>query len=248
MSIARAFHDDGEKTFLGRTGNLDGDDVIAQIVAQPQAARFITAKLWNYFAGQYPTDELNTALAAVFRANGNNFKPFLRVMFRSEEFYAADIIRNQVKSPVQWLIGSVRMLECDLPPTLVSCGMLRQLGQDLFAPPNVKGWDGGVTWITTNTLLARYNDAESLVEGTLPPLTADDFAKKPGGAGGEKAMKMLQRVRMGGVNVEKILTPEERGRQGHDGGLAPTPAVAIHAQGRPGAGVARISRFKNQIK
>jgi len=85
------------------------------------------------------------------------------------------------------------------------------LGQDLFAPPNVKGWDGGVTWITTNTLLTRYNDAEALVQGTLPPLTANDFAKKPGGAGGEKAMKVLQNVRMGGVNLEKILTPEERG-------------------------------------
>ena len=104
------FHDNGSKTFLGRTGNLNGDDVMAQIVAQPQAARFITAKLWNYFAGQPPPDELNDALAAVFRENGNNFKPFLRVMFRSEEFYDAAIIRNQVKSPVQWLVGSARML------------------------------------------------------------------------------------------------------------------------------------------
>jgi hypothetical protein len=84
------------------------------------------------------------------------------------------------------------------------------LGQDLFTPPNVKGWDGGVTWITTNTLLARYNDAQALVEGQLPPLTAGDFARKEGGAGGEKAMKILQRVRMGGVDVEKILTPEQR--------------------------------------
>ena len=202
-------HDDGEKTFLGRTGNLDGDDVIAQIVAQPQAAKFITAKLWNYFAGQMPDEKFNDALAAVFRANGNNFKPFLRVMFRSGEFYGDDIVRNQVKSPVQWLVSSVRMLESDLPPTIVGWGMLRQLGQDLFAPPNVKGWDGGITWITTNTLLARYNDADTLVRGTIPPLAAGDFAGK-GGANGQKAEQMLQRVRMGGVNVEKILTPEER--------------------------------------
>jgi len=203
-------HDDADKTFLGRTGNLEGDDVIAQIVAQPQAARFITAKIWNYFAGQPPPDRLNDALAAVLRANGNFFKPFLRGMFRSEEFYGDDTVRNQVKSPVQWLVGSVRMLECDLPPTIASWGMLRQLGQDLFAPPNVKGWDGGITWITTNTLLTRYNDAEALVQGTLPPLNAGDFARKPGGAGGERAMKILQRVRMGGVNLEKILTPEDR--------------------------------------
>jgi len=203
-------HDRGDKTFLGRTGNFDGDDVIAIIVAQLQAAKFITAKLWNYFAGQMPDENLNDALAADFRANGNNFKPFLRAMFRSQEFYGYDIVRNQVKSPVQWLVGSVRVLECDLPPTLVSWGVLRQLGQDLFAPPNVKGWDGGVTWITTNTLLTRYNDAQSLVEGTLPPLNASDLAKKPGGEGGMKLERMLQRVRMGGVNVEKILTPEER--------------------------------------
>jgi uncharacterized protein (DUF1800 family) len=203
-------HDEGEKTFLGRTGNLDGDDVIATIVEQPQAAKFITAKIWNYFAGQMPDEELNNALAATFRANGNNFKPFLRVMFRSEEFYGDDVVRNQVKSPVQWLIGSVRVLECDLPPTLVSWGMLRQLGQDIFAPPNVKGWDGGITWITTNTLLTRYNDAQSLVQGTLPPLHASDFARKAGGANGEHLEKAFQRIRMGGVNVEKILTPEER--------------------------------------
>jgi uncharacterized protein (DUF1800 family) len=204
------FHDNGGKTFLGVTGNLNGDDVMAQIVAQPQAARFITAKIWNYFAGQPPSDELNDALAAVFRENGNDFKPFLRVMFRSEEFYDSSIVRNEVKSPVQWLVSSVRMLECDLPPPIISWGMLRQLGQDLFAPPNVKGWDGGITWITTNTLLTRYNDAATLVQGTFPQLTPDDFARKPGGAGGKKIEQIAQRVHIGGVNLEKILTPDER--------------------------------------
>ena len=209
--IYRPFiHDNGQKTFLGVTGNLNGDDVIAIIVRQPQAARFITAKLWNYFSGQVPDDALNDALAAELRVHDNQFKPFLRTLFRSEEFYGQDIVRNQVKSPVQWLIGSVRMLECDLPPTLISWGMLRQLGQDLFAPPNVKGWDGGITWITTNTLLARYNDAQSLVQGTLPPLHAADLARKQGGANGQRLERAMQRMRMGGVNVEKILTPDER--------------------------------------
>ncbi|MGA9452733.1 MAG: DUF1800 domain-containing protein [Verrucomicrobiia bacterium] len=203
------FHDNGLKTFLGRTGNLNGNDVMAQIVAQPQAARFITAKLWNYFAGQPPADSLNDALAAVFRGSGNNFKPFLRVMFRSEEFYDDAIIRNEVKSPVQWLVGSARILECDLPPTPICEAVLRNLGQDLFAPPNVKGWDGGITWITTNTLLARYNDAATLVQGTFPPLAASDFARKPGGQGGAKAERQAQRVRIGGVNVDKIVSPEE---------------------------------------
>jgi uncharacterized protein (DUF1800 family) len=201
------FHDNGIKTYLGRTGNLDGDDVMAQIVAQPQAARFITARLWNYFAGQPPPDSLNDALAAVLRENGNNFKPFLRILFRSEEFYAPAIIRNEVKSPVQWLVGSARMLECDLPPVQICEALLRNLGQDLFAPPNVKGWDGGITWITTNTLLARYNDAATLIQGAFPPLAASDFARKPGRQGGVKAERQAQRVRIGGVDVGKILSP-----------------------------------------
>jgi uncharacterized protein (DUF1800 family) len=202
-------HDFGEKVFLGKTGNLDGSDVIAQIVAQPQAAVFITGKLWNYFAGQMPSPELNQALAGVFRDSGNNFKPVLRTMFSAKEFYDPNNIKNQVKSPVQWLVGSVRMLECELPPPLVSMGMLRQLGQDLFAPPNVKGWDGGITWITTNTLLTRYNDAESLVTGSVPNLSAADLARKAGGQGGQAVAKIVQRMRLGGVDPEKILTPAE---------------------------------------
>ena len=150
---------------------------------------------------------MNTALAAVFRENGNYFKPFLRVMFRSEEFYGDDIVRNEVKSPVQWLVSSARMLQSDLPPPSISTAITSSLGQDLFAPPNVKGWDGGTSWITTNTLLARYNDAATLVQGTVQQLSAGDFARKPGGAGGQKLAKLAQRIHIGGVDVEKILTP-----------------------------------------
>src|SRR5579862_7318248 len=68
------FHDRGDKTIFGQTGNFDGDDFLTMIVAQPQAAKFITAKLWNFFAGQMPSPQLNDALANVFRANGNDFK------------------------------------------------------------------------------------------------------------------------------------------------------------------------------
>ena len=164
--VERPFdHDTGQKTVLGKNGDLDGEDVLEQIVAQPQAARFITAKLWNFFAGQPPSEKLNDALADVFRKNGNNFKPVFHTMFRCEDFYAPSLIRAQVKSPVQWLVGTVRMLETELPAPQVCWALTRNLGQDLFAPPNVKGWDGGLTWITTNNLLARYNEAAVLVEG-----------------------------------------------------------------------------------
>jgi uncharacterized protein (DUF1800 family) len=201
-------HDNGSKTVLGRSGNLDGNDVLEQIVAQPQAALFITGKLWNFFAGQPPSKTLNEELAHTFRQNGNNFKPLLRAMFLSEDFYHPGVVRNQVKSPVQWLVGSVRMLECELPPPLISANLIRSLGQDLFAPPNVKGWDGGIAWITSNTLLSRYNEAATIVQGDAAMAAKFADAKKPQQV--QRMQNRVRRTRLGGVNIEKILTADER--------------------------------------
>lgn len=163
-----AAHDPREKTVLGRTGRFNGDDVLKIIVQQPQAARFIVQKLWTFFASDEPSPALVGALAANFRKARNNFKPLLRTVFLSEEFYAPNVVRQQVKSPVQWLLGSVRMLEREPPPPQLCATMLRQLGQDLLLPPNVKGWDGGLSWINTNNLINRYNFASYLVLGENP--------------------------------------------------------------------------------
>src|ERR1035441_10240739 len=93
------WHDRGSKTIFGQTGYFNGEDILKLVVAQPQAARFITAKLWNFFAGEWPSEELITALAATFRSAGDNFKPLLRTMFLSEEFYSPTVMRHQVKRP-----------------------------------------------------------------------------------------------------------------------------------------------------
>jgi uncharacterized protein (DUF1800 family) len=203
-------HDTGEKTVLGKTGNLDGDDFLAQIVAQPQAAMFITAKLWNFFAGEYPSPELNAELAGFFRQTGNNFKPFMRMMFSTEEFYSPSIVRNEIKSPVQWLIGSVRMLECELPPPLVSTNLLRSLGQDIFAPPNVKGWDGGIAWITTNNLIARYNQSALLAQGDMSVAASLATGPNKNPARVKQIQNRMRNMRTGGVDVAKIFTEQER--------------------------------------
>ena len=203
-----AWHDRGEKVIFGQRGHFDGEDFLKLILAQPQAARFITAKLWNFFAGAEPSPDLGAALAARFRDGGQNFKPLLRAMFLSEEFYAPSLLRNQVKSPAQWLAGSVRLLERELPPPFVCFNLTRNLGQDLFAPPNVKGWDGGLNWITTNTLLARYNEAAVLVEGSLPGLAAAAQADRPNPD--RPAAPTPQGARVGGVDVERLFTARER--------------------------------------
>ena len=207
VSTYRPFiHDPGTKTVLGKTGNLDWSDVLQQIVSQPQSDRFIPAKLWTFFSGQPPSEDLAIALAGVFRSGGQRFKPLLQTVFQSEEFYSDSVIRNQIKSPVQWLVNSIRILERDLPPAIFASNLLQNLGQDLFAPPNVKGWDGGLSWITTNNLLARYNYAEMLVSGTA----------KLNFSGKNRGLKVFENQfnrrapRPTPINLDRILTPEAR--------------------------------------
>jgi hypothetical protein len=80
----------------------------------------------------------------------------------------------------------------------------------LFAPPNVKGWDGGLSWITTNTLLLRYNEAAIVVEGNYRGFSPGDFARKPGGNGGNRIERGLEAQPPNRMDVERILSPQER--------------------------------------
>lgn len=200
-------HDLGPKTVLGRTANFDGETVSRWIAQQPRSAVFLSGKLWSYFAGQAPSEELNAALAGAFRTAGLNVKLLLRRIFLSEAFYAPSVIRAQVKSPVQWLVGGCRVLERALPPTPASANLLRSLGQDLFAPPNVKGWDGGFAWITTNNLLTRYNQSALLVSGETSAFSLPEM-RNP--AARRLAEQRLRNARLGGVELDKLLTPEQR--------------------------------------
>ncbi|HEX4086612.1 MAG TPA: DUF1800 domain-containing protein [Chthoniobacteraceae bacterium] len=156
-------HDDGEKHFLGKTGAFDGDDIIDIILAQPACAKFIGKKLWTFYAYEDPAPGMVDALAYELRNANYELRPLMGSVFRSAEFYSANSMRNQIKSPIQWMIETSKVLEVGLPGPRVAINALRQLGQVPFAPPNVKGWDGGRAWITTSTLLYRYNMANFAV-------------------------------------------------------------------------------------
>ena len=150
-------HDDGEKTFFGQTGNFGGDDIIKMILEKPACAQFIVKKIWSFFAYENPPRGVLLPLADSFRKQNYEIKPVMREIFSSAEFYSHAAIRTQIKSPVQWLIGTGKILGYEPPQGMVSVNALRQMGQVPFAPPSVKGWDGGKAWITTSTLLLRYN-------------------------------------------------------------------------------------------
>lgn len=199
-------HDDGQKKILGRTGDFGWKDVLDIILDQPQAAQFIAYKLWRFFASEDVTQAPIDALAEIFRKNNYQLKPLLRAMFRCEEFYAPDVVGTQVKSPVQWLVSAVRALETDLPPVRVSAPLLARLGQNLFEPPNVKGWDGGVAWVSTNNMLDRYNAAAMLVfgPGAILSAVAD---RNPKAAKVARALRQTPPAR---VDLEKIVPSEAR--------------------------------------
>ena len=183
-------HDDGEKTFFGETGRWRGDDIVDIILKQPQCAKFITAKLWRFFVSDTPPDDAQrTALAGALTKAEWKLAPFLSALFNSAEFYDAKVMRSQIKSPVQFLVQMRKQLELgeNVPPFLLA-GALQQLGQVLFRPPNVAGWEGGRAWINTSTLLARYNISGALTTGNTAGLPG------PQGRGGAPNA-MLERLR-----------------------------------------------------
>ncbi len=205
-------HDNSPTTLFGDTGRHGVDDVLRLIVARPQASMFITARLWKFFAGTEPSPELASELAAEFERCGRAFTPFLRTLFLSEAFHAPDVVRHQIKSPVQLLVMACRQLERELPPAPATFTVLRMLGQELFNPPNVKGWEGGVAWINTNTLLTRHNLALFLTTGEnpLPVLARNGNAKAAAKTQPQaRAARMQRRTSTTPVNPQRLFAESE---------------------------------------
>lgn len=174
--------DETPKTIFGKTGPFTGADVINMIFEKPQAARFMARKLWEFFVYDNPSEAAIDALAATFRNADYQIAPLLREIFLSREFYAESSIRSQIKSPIQFLIAMLRQLEIDEPPVGFPIASQQQLGQILFMPPNVAGWDWGQAWINTNTLFTRYNLAGFLTKGASDAgfAMAGEMMKIPG--------------------------------------------------------------------
>ena len=190
-------HDEGPKTIFGNTGNWDGDEFVDLILAEAATPRFIARKLFVFFVHEDPGEQAVDRLAGVLRENDYELAPLLRTMFLSKEFYGPETMGTQIKSPLQLVVGSLRNLglERDNYGGLVTAG--QSMGQELFQPPNVKGWDGGRTWIDTNTLFARHNFA-------APLMTSAGDARK----GKKKAPRDRAGSKIRGVDLVSVLEKE----------------------------------------
>jgi uncharacterized protein (DUF1800 family) len=158
-------HDYGVKVFLGQSGNFNGGDILDILLKQPRTAEFISAKLWANFITTPPDPATLSDLAALLRNSDYQIKPLLRAILTSKAFLAPTNRGTAIKSPVILLVGSARFLELPVYNKRILVRAGRALGQDIFDPPNVKGWTGGTSWINASTLLLRQQIINRMVRG-----------------------------------------------------------------------------------
>jgi uncharacterized protein (DUF1800 family) len=160
-------HDDGPKTVLGRKGNWSGDDIPSILLDQPACPEWICRKLVRYLVSEShsPSEALLAPLARAFRESGYQVRVPVAMILRSNLFFDPSVRRRRVKCPIEFAVGTIRSLEV-LKPTVAPAALARscvQMGQSLYAPPSVAGWDWGRAWINSTTLLARANLALALL-------------------------------------------------------------------------------------
>ena len=148
-------HDNGSKTFLGKSGNFDGDDIIDIILEQKATAKFITKKIYKFFVNENVDDEKSEKLAESFYNSNYDLQKLMNEIFASEWFYDAKNIGTHIKSPVELLVGIRRLIPMELEKPEAQLLFQKVLGQVLFYPPNVAGWPGGKSWIDSSALMFR---------------------------------------------------------------------------------------------
>ncbi len=194
-------HDDGIKTFLGQTGPLNGDDIIDIVVKHPSTAHFLCSKLWKFYVHETPSPADLKPLMAAYFASGYEIRAVLAAIFQSPAFYSDAAFHAKIKSPTEYIVTALRTLDAPFSATnnnLLGSG--RTMGQELFNPPNVKGWNGGKTWMNTMTLITRANFANALTgqmsqRGTLSPrLRAGIAAYKTAPSGLNTPAQMVDAV------------------------------------------------------
>jgi uncharacterized protein (DUF1800 family) len=167
----REEHDFGSKIILNQIGEWNGDDVVRILMEQPACAKFLVRKLYGFLVSDTPPPEaLLEPLAEALRKSDYDLSAPVQMILRSRHFFSAHAYRQRVKSPVEYTVGVGRAFGINAaggllisPYSLI--GVLELIGQQLFAPPNVKGWEGGKSWLNTATVLARHNFAQSVSQG-----------------------------------------------------------------------------------
>lgn len=167
-------HDNNSKHILGQSGNIDADGFVNAILFSKACAPYICAKLYKFFVADITTDtkELKGPartivrnLSTMLQQQRYELKPVLRRLLLSRHFYDPSVMGNKIKSPVELVVGSIRSLNVPTRNITLLTDAMDKMGQSMFLPPSVKGWDGGRSWINTSTLFVRQNTLVYLLTG-----------------------------------------------------------------------------------
>lgn len=164
------YHDGDAKTIFAQRGNWNGDDLLTLLLEHPATARRLAFRLCEMFLGEgVANDAVLDELADGMRQRHLDVGWGVETLLRSELFFSARNFGNRILSPVEFVIGVARSLEMVDPPpsSLLLAEWMARLGQDLFNPPNVFGWPGGRSWLTSRNLIGRANFAAAIVAGEL---------------------------------------------------------------------------------
>jgi uncharacterized protein (DUF1800 family) len=161
------FHDNGQKTFLGQTGNFDYKDIARIICAQAVTPKFIARRLWRFFAYENPSDSDLQPLIDAYHNNNHSIGAMMRALLTSPAFYAPQAYRARIKSPIEFVVGAFRNLGLGgIEQSREVLGTLEVMGQAPYDPPNVAGWPGdqvSANWINTGAWMTRVNAVNTLV-------------------------------------------------------------------------------------
>jgi uncharacterized protein (DUF1800 family) len=160
-------HDEGQKTFVGKTGNFNGEDIIGILLEKKETSHFICNKLYKYLVNETPDPVHVNAMADVFYNSKYEIKPLLEYVFTADWFYDDKNTGNLIKAPVEFLVGLNRQFYITYQRPEVLLQFQRVLGQVLFYPPNVAGWPGGRNWIDSSSLMYRLKIPSTLLDGGL---------------------------------------------------------------------------------
>ncbi len=201
-------HDFGPKTFMGQTANFNGEDIINVILQQPRVAHHIAEKLWREFVSASPDSKEIDRLATIFRNHNYEIKPLVQALLSSSAFRDARNRGTMIKSPVELLVGTLRIFNVPLGSGQRLAFASRIMGQDVFDPPNVKGWVGGTVWITSDTLLMRQQIIERFFRGREMRALLKKF-DSTGSSHNAMSMKLMQEFGKGldTETIVKVLLP-----------------------------------------
>jgi uncharacterized protein (DUF1800 family) len=232
----RAAHDGGPKTFLKQTGAWDAADVIRITLEQPACAEFLCRKLYRFLVSEAeePAADVLSPLAQELRDHADDVGHVVAVILRSQHFFAEANRRQRVAGPVEWSAGLLRALEvprAGVRLLALAAACVRQ-GQDVFHPPNVKGWDGGTTWLDSAAVLARGNWCNDVIWGNaavgLPPYDPVAWAHRYGLGAAEAAAAFLDLLLQGDCDDQARDLILRAGRDGIADGLRKALQLIVH--------------------